>query len=147
MLGILLYSLFLKVQSYFPSFEYLKEKINFLKEEALVRVSSCCQILHPAAFKGFRGPKEAGSMYSWDLCRKACGHIHMHVGTHTCVHTHVQSYIENCKLYSPLSTPSHKKVKLNGTRPCRSTFPRLSYFAYPKNISPLMARGSTNQER
>lgn len=112
-----------------------------------MRASSCCQILHPAASEGFRGPNEAGSMCSRDLCRKACGHIHVHGGTHTCMHTHVQTYIENCKLYSPLSTPSHKKVKLNGTRPCRSTFPRLSYFGYPKNISLLMARGSMNQER
>lgn len=73
----------------------------------------------------------------------------MHTHIRTRAHRHAQSYVENCKVWSssPLSPPSHNKVKWNGTSPWRLTFPRLSCFAYPKYILLLVVRGSANWER
>jgi len=42
----------------------------------------------------------------------------MHPDRCTRAHTRAQSYVENCKAWSsPLSPPSHNKIKLNGMRP------------------------------
>lgn len=146
MLGILLYRLFLIAWSNFAPFEYFRQKNNFLKEKTLARDSSCCEIFYLAASEAFWGVRESQQrMWSRIAPKK---HTPRCTSARTRTDTHAQSYAENCKVWSsPLYPPSHNKIKLNGTSPERLTFPRLSYFAYPKDILLLVARGSANWER